>query len=47
LFRDQNSASGGTEPKEAAYAITGENADKGAGTQINDCLIFNTMNGQW
>jgi hypothetical protein len=31
----QNSADGGTEPKEAAYAVTGLNFDKGARTQIN------------
>jgi hypothetical protein len=36
----QNTDSVGTEPKEAAYAITGENADKETRTLIDNCLIY-------
>ena len=37
-FKFTSFASVGTEPKEAAYAITGENADKG---------MWWMVNGQW
>jgi hypothetical protein len=36
----QNSASGGTEPKEAAYAATGEILDNGSMTLMDDCKII-------
>ncbi len=43
LYRDQNSDCVGTEPKEAAYAATGENADKGSETQMDDCQIISLL----